>query len=92
MPNKGRGGELLVSTEEDMLSKDGQLLMHWSQQGLGKFAVLCRTKHTYQLRFSVCFGVPVVLQSSQYAMWQSRLYWLGHTTVYKYCCANFGGD
>lgn len=37
-----------------MLSKDRQLLMHWSQQGLRKFAVLCRTRHTYQLRFSVC--------------------------------------
>lgn len=24
-------------------------------------------------------------------MWQSRLYWLGHAAVYKYCYANSGG-
>lgn len=53
LSNKERGGDLLVSTQEDMLSKDGQLWMHWSQWGLGRFAVVCRTRHMSQLSFSV---------------------------------------
>lgn len=66
-----------------MLSKDGQLWMHWSQWGLGECAVVCRTRHMSQLRFSV----P---NPANTPMCQSRLHWLGHTAVYKHCPANSG--
>lgn len=31
-----------------MLSKDGQLWMHWSQWGLGRSAVVCSSRHMSQ--------------------------------------------
>lgn len=35
LSNKERGGDLLVSAQENVLSKDGQLWMHWRQGELG---------------------------------------------------------